>query len=116
LALIGGCNKSDRPPLANVHGHVTFDGKPIAGATVIFAPAAGGRQSRGVTNDQGEYVLTYIRSDMGGAVGKNSVSISKQKTHDPMSEILPRKYNHDTTLTAEVKSGANEIDFPLSSK
>jgi hypothetical protein len=116
LGLFVGCNRSDRPPLANVHGHVTFDGKPVVGATVVFAPTAGGRRSSGVTNDQGEYVLTYLRGDKGGAVGGNSVSISKQKTHDPRSETLPRKYNHDTTLTADVKAGSNEIDFPLTSK
>jgi hypothetical protein len=116
LGSVGGCNRSDRPPLANVHGHVTLDGKPVAGASAVFAPAAGGRRSSGVTNDQGEYVFTYIREDKGGAVGVNSVRIGKQKTHDPRSETLPPKYNRDTMLTAEVKPGVNEIDFLLTSK
>jgi hypothetical protein len=113
---MGGCFRSDWPRLASVHGRVTLDGKPVSGATVVYAPAAGGRQSSGVTNEQGEYVLKYIRENAGGAVGMNSVRISKQKTHDPRSETLPLKYNRDTTLTAEVKPGTNEIDFPLASK
>jgi len=116
LGSIAGCSKSNQPPLANVHGRVTLDGKPVVRATVVFAPVAGGRQSRGVTNDQGEYELTYIRDDKGGAVGRNNVQISKLKSHDPRSETLPQKYNRDSTLTAEVKSGTNEIDFPLTSK
>jgi hypothetical protein len=52
----------------------------------------------------------------GGVVGKNTVRIAKMRTRDPASDALPAKYNRKTTLTADVKSGDNEIDFDLTSK
>ena len=66
---------------------------------VIFEPTeVAGRQSMGVTDANGEYVLKYIRDELGAAVGKNTVRISKQRTRDPSSETLPLKYNQQTTL------------------
>lgn len=116
LALAGGCNKSDMPPRGAVHGLVTLDGKPVAGATVIFAPVAGGRRAKGVTSDAGEYTLVYLRDLQGAAVGKNKVQITKQPTHDTRSELIPAKYNQATELVRDVKSGDNKFDFDLTSK
>jgi hypothetical protein len=117
LGSIGGCNNSDRPAMGKVHGRVTLDGKPLAGATVVFAPAVRGlRHSDGVTNENGEYILKYIREEMGATVGKNSVRITKLRTHAASSDVVPAKYNRETTLTAEVTSGNNVCDFPLTSK
>jgi hypothetical protein len=116
VLLLPGCGNSGRPPMGSVHGRVTLDGKPLAGASVVFKPDDGGHESTAVTNAEGEYVLKYIRDDLGCAVGMNSVRISKLRSHDATSEILPKKYNQMTTLKQEVKSGDNPIDFPLSSK
>lgn len=115
LALVpGGCGSGDRPTLAPVHGHVTLDGKPLARAGVAFNPIeSGGRESSAVTNSEGEYVLRYIRDEMGGVLGKNAVRITTQRNSDPTTEKLPPRYNKSSTLTADVHSGDNEIDFPL---
>jgi len=102
--------------LAGVHGRVTLDGDPLVGAGIVFKPESGGRGSSGVTDANGEYVLRYIRDDLGGTIGKNTVRITKQRSHDPTSEILPEKYNKKTVLTADVESGDQEINFPLTSK
>ena len=48
LGLVGGCNKSDLPSLGKVEGHVTLDGKPVAGATVVFEPVPHGRRLNGI--------------------------------------------------------------------
>jgi len=118
LALVpAGCNGSrGRPALGQVHGRVTLDGKPLARARILFRPDSGVRESTGLTDADGKYVLKYIRDDLGGAVGKNSVRITKQRTPDPESEILPERYNRQTTLTADVESGDNEINFDLTSQ
>ena len=79
-------------------------------------PVAGGRRSQGVTTDDGEYKLTYIRDIEGGAVGTNTVQISKMLTHDVKSDVVPAKYNRDSDLKREVKPGDNRIDFELTSK
>ena len=113
---LGGCGSGDRPTLGKVHGRVTLDGKPLAHVGIVFQPQeVGGRDSSGVTNADGEYVLKYIRDELGAAIGKNKVKISKQRTPDPATETLPLRYNQQTTLTAEVKPGENEIPFDLTS-
>jgi hypothetical protein len=112
-----GCGNHGRPALGQVHGHVTLDGKPLVHVGVIFTPIdAAGRDATGLTDENGEYVLKYIRDDMGAVVGKNRVKITKQLNHDPDSETVPVKYNRKTTLEREVKPGDNEIDFELTSK
>ena len=116
LLAVAGCGHGDRPALAPVHGRVTLDGKPLAGAAVHFEPESGRRASSGVTNTDGEYVLKYIRDDLGGAMGKNTVRISKQKTRDPASETVPDKYNTETILTADVTAGENDFPFELTSR
>jgi hypothetical protein len=109
---IGGCKGNQSP----VHGRVTLDGKPLARATVVFVPVVRGKESRGVTNDNGEYILKYIREEQGGTVGKNRVQITKLRTHAESSDLVPAKYNRETTLSAEVTFGDNVFDFALSSK
>ncbi len=118
LLIPAGCGGSkDRPALGQVHGHVTFDGKPLAHAGVVFRPQeVAGRESMGITDDNGEYVLKYIRDDLGAALGKNSVRISTQRSNDPRTETVPERYNKKTTLSRDVKPGDNEIDFPLTSQ
>ena len=45
LLSIAGCSGGDQPRLGAVHGTVTLDDAPLAGAMVVFTPADGGRQS-----------------------------------------------------------------------
>ncbi len=68
-----------------------------------------------MTNDKGEYTLTYIRDEPGAAVGMNAVRISKMSSHDLSSEVVPKNYNQDPDQKREVKSGDNQIDFDLTS-
>jgi len=109
LLAVAGCGGQNRPALAQVHGRVTLNGKPLANAIVAFHPEGGGRESSGVTDDNGEYVLKYIRDELGGTVGKNSVRVVKQ------AENVPERYNKQTTLSFEVKPGDNDIPLPLTS-
>lgn len=69
-----------------------------------------------MTDDAGEYTLTYIRDEKGAAVGMNNVRISKMLSHDPKSEVIPANYNRAPDQKREVKSGDNQIDFELTSK
>lgn len=115
LPLVTGCTKDGRPPLSAVHGRVTLDGKPLAHASVVFHPASGVRESGGTTDENGEYQLKYIGDVMGGAVGSNTVRITKQLTPDPSSQIVPARYNTNSTLVKDVIVGDNPIDFDLTS-
>jgi len=114
-AWIAGCSQGDRPELAEATGTITLDGKPLAGATVLFRPSEGGRPSRGFTDDSGRYELTYIRDIKGAQLGSHQVIITTATEQQP-EERLPGRYNQATTLTAEVQAGSGSHDFELSSR
>jgi len=110
----GGCSRGDRPPLGEVHGTVTLDGKPLPRAMVSFRPESGGRLSRGLTDDAGRYELIYLRDIRGAKIGRHEVMVTTAGEDVP-DERLPARYHRETTLSAEVEAGANEFDFPLTS-
>ncbi len=114
LAFAPGCG-SKQPSLGKVRGQVTMDGKPLARVTVSFEPVAGGRQSSGVTDEQGQYELLYLRDLKGAVVGENRVRIGSSDRNAPRRERLPARYNSKTTLEEEVQSGSNEFNFTLTS-
>ncbi|QDT64012.1 transthyretin-like family protein [Calycomorphotria hydatis] len=118
---LSGCG-SDTPPLEQVTGIVTLDGKPVEGAIVRFHPELG-RVSIGVTNEEGVYELRYTSNASGSLIGKHDVTISKhlpdpnavtnEDNEPPTVEIIPSKYTEPGELTAEVVEGENQIDFAL---
>lgn len=120
-----GCAASDKPDTGEVTGKVTLDGAPVPKATITFAPEEG-RTSTAETDSGGAYVLQYTAKVPGAKVGKHKVQITTfhPATGDPgdahrveeVPEKIPAKYNTKSTLTQEVESGKNEINFELSSK
>ncbi len=114
-ATLSGCDRGDRPKLGEVTGTVTLDAQPLADAAVVFSPVTGGRQSMGITDSDGRFELTYIRDIRGAKLGRHKVSITTASEESP-EEMLPVRYNAETTLTAEVKPGDNICDFPLTSE
>ena len=108
-----GCSNGDRPPLGLVTGTISVDGKPTAGVGVIFS-TKGFRSSSGITNEKGEYELTYLKDVNGAVVGDHSVRIKFVQGESASSKKpLPKKYNRNTELTAKVERGRNRIDFDL---
>jgi hypothetical protein len=117
LLVAAGCNSRKLPPLGRVHGRVTLDGRPLAEAGVVFHPKGKGHESCAYTNDDGEYDLDYAPGVRGASAGEHSVRISRQMTRDPRSQVVPDKYNQETTLVFEVKAGEeNAADFDLTSQ
>ena len=111
-----GCGGGDRPRLAPVHGKITLDGKPLAGAGVRFAPADGGRESSAVTDEEGNYTLKYLRDDMGAKIGAHTVRISTANLHADRPDSVPEKYNVNSELRRDVVAGNNEFNFDLSTQ
>jgi hypothetical protein len=117
-----------------VSGVVTFDGKPLANATVLFSPVAkageinAGDGSAGKTNEQGEYTLTTSRGVPGAQVGKHRVSISvlsQAGSSDqrppaggwPAPIKVPARYNTESQLTFDVPAaGTTAANFDLTTK
>lgn len=68
-----------------------------------------------MTDDEGHYVLTYLRDMKGAVLGKHRVSISTQSEFFP-KEKVPSGYFRKGALAANVVAGTNSIDFQLDSK
>jgi hypothetical protein len=120
-AAVVGC-RSDTPPLGQVTGTVTLDGKPVDGAMIQFEPTTSGLPTAfGKTDAQGKYELWYSRGNKGASLGESIVRITAfQEADDDAGqkkrpEIVPTKYNQTSELKVEVKRGAQVHDFPLKS-
>lgn len=118
-----GCNGSD---LAVVKGKVTYNGAPVGSGTIMFA-AADKPAAYGDLKSDGTYELMTEKPGDGAAPGSYQVTVvAMQDQKDMLPEersplpapIVPTIYTSlaTTPLTAEVKSGENEINFDLEGK
>ena len=144
LFLSSGCGEDagyEGPERAAVSGKVTLDGSPLPYGTVTFISTEGeGRRASGLISD-GSY---SIPEGQGPNLGKCKVEIlgfekapaaaddglgeggegaEEEDAGDDEGEgesvgpqIIPPQYNAQTTLEADIVSGENENDFPLTSK
>lgn len=116
LVATAGCGQGEPPPLelGTVSGTVTLDGSPLPRAVVTFTPSVeGGRTSIGVTDAAGRYTLAYTQESKGANIGVHDVRISTAALDGSPNERVPSKFNSQTTLSADVRSGENVFDFAL---
>jgi hypothetical protein len=120
LAVLPGCGSGQNlPEMGEVTGTITYDGNPLAGASVGFEPQGGGGPSSCTTDASGKYELMYTRDVKGAVVGKHVVRIEKMADAENMDQEIqiPARYNMESELTADVKAGKNEnVDFKLTSQ
>ncbi len=135
LGLSGCGGPSDQPELGQVSGTITLDGKPLSGVAVVFQPDDG-RPAHGTTDANGKYELTYIRNIRGTKVGHNRVEIAPseeaeedegdsgdedadgpqpKRPANSRKRSVPARYNTQSELEADVKSGKNTFNFDLES-
>lgn len=126
LAAFGpGCGGSgDTLPRQAVTGMVTYDGQPLKEGRINFTPSDPNAKDPvfgGAPIKDGKYT---IDKEVGLVPGKYNVAISGSsseidKGDSPGSakglpkELLPDKYNTKSTLTAEIKSGGNTVNYTL---
>lgn len=125
VLVCSGCGGSGiaEPDVAPVQGTVTINGTPAPGLDVLFTPVQGATQgkmltggmSTGRTDEQGRYKLSYKGNMPGAVIGKHSVQIRRDEANidAPPGPAIPEKYGTNSTLTAEVQAGNNDIDFDL---
>jgi hypothetical protein len=124
MGIAAGCGKSDVPKTVPVEGVVTYQGKPVAGAYILFMGQ--GPLAHGETDDQGHYKLMTTVPGDGAPPGNYKVTISKSKpgpgsppgNSDSVEWIneLPERYADVelSLLTAAVEAGKkNEFKFDL---
>lgn len=119
LSMIGCGSGEDLPETAPVTGIVTFDGKPVEGATVMFFPkdAAASNPGAAYTDKEGKYSLTTFEKDDGALLGTHEITV---QLFDAMGEVkqVPGKYGDVKTsgLTATIKEDENSVPLELTSK
>lgn len=118
---LGGC--AGGAQLGEVGGTVTVDGQtPAEGSSITFIPTDGKSAGGGGSIEGGKYATKV-------PVGNYKVEIRVPKPSKPVKgapvegpgpggpadieESLPAKYNDQTELTFEVKSGKNEKNWEL---
>lgn len=117
-----GCGPG-RPSLHGVTGEVSLDGKPVAGAGVLFCPESG-RPASAVTDAQGRFRLRTWSDADGTLAGTHVVCVTKTvpttaESDNPYPEtnnILPSRYASPVTspLRADVDpAGDNVFRFEL---
>ena len=125
--LVSGCGP-EIPPLGLVTGVVTMNAKPMEGIEVVFLPDPStgnlAKPSRGETDQEGRYVLTYVppgggqRLD-GAAVGQHIVSMSDNLSINSREKPVPYRIAlglnkaSSTPFRETVVEGEQQIDFDL---
>ena len=109
--------------LINVSGTITLDSKPLPNAQILFIDK-NKTYSYGVSDDNGRYTLHFNSKIKGVIRGTKRVEIwttrsgpdfeTLMKTPFPTKEIIPTKYNLNSTLSETVASDRTSIDFNLS--
>jgi hypothetical protein len=82
--VLAGCWGTGRPPTYPVTGTVTWKGKPVEGARVVFVPQdPGGQAAAGITDAQGRYRLTTFVEGDGALEGEYRVKVTKYEVRNP---------------------------------
>lgn len=139
-ALATGCG----PNLGSVSGTVTLDGEPAEGLIVAFTPTDGGTSAATTTDADGKYVLVSSLG-AGVPPGNYRVAITTENKVEnteeeaytggsdsagyaaqaggsdysgakKFKEKVPAEYNKNSTITKEVTTGENVIDFAIETK
>jgi hypothetical protein len=132
-AAVCGCGKSGPPTVQTmpVKGKITLDGKPLAGAEVVFSVVDPPAVFAGRTKEDGTYELQGLAGTESSLAGDCKVTVSRMVKPDgsPLgageapanvgaTEQVPAKYSQidTTTLSKNVPPGGGSFDFDLTSK
>jgi hypothetical protein len=90
LALaVCGCHRSG---LVKVTGKLTYKGRPVPSTYVTFQPEEEEkRASHGLTDDDGNFMLTYDRAEVGALRGRHTVCLRyRLSAEEEMNEAPPK--------------------------
>ena len=133
LVLLSGCSGGSPVKTVKASGVVIYKGQPVAEASVAFLGDGTIRPAIAITDEEGKFVLTTVRSGDGAVAGNHMVTVSKtvdpptkaaatgsvsmeeaaKAAQEPAVEtktlyLVPEKYSQPQTsgLSFEVKDGA----------
>ena len=122
LGLASGC--AGNKPVYPVSGRIVdADGKPVAGATVIFCPVENvydnANKPAGLADEQGSFALTTYSQDDGAPAGDYLVTVqcrtgARKSGHAPPDRLGGRFTDPTKTpLRAAVVKGENTVEIKL---
>ena len=122
-AMMGGCGSSAPGGIATVRGRVTFQGQPLAGGLIVFAPdpdrGAPGRPARGEIGPDGAFQL-QLSGSPAIPPGWYRVAIAPAPTSGPRAPDgapefpLPLSRPDHSGLVREVTTGKDQVfDFAI---
>lgn len=125
MLLICGCGGAGGRQA--IEGTVNFDGKPLEKGQITFVPQAGtDSPTAGAEIHDGRFAVSAASGTFAGKfrveitatrAGGKVVDRFTGKLVDGYEQFIPRQYNADSRLTADVKVGEeNRFEFALNSK
>ncbi len=123
LPVMSGCGTG----LLKVTGTVTFRGQPVPSTLVTFHPdTEGQRASHGLTDDEGNFVLSYSQGEMGVLPGRHIVTLRYHQSADEELHKVPAKASKElkaaiahygnaktSTLHYDITENKQHIDIRL---
>lgn len=73
--LLLGCGGDAPAPTVPVTGRLTFEGKPVAGASIDFVPGEGRAPAIAITDENGEFELSTFSQGDGAVIGTHTVTV-----------------------------------------
>jgi hypothetical protein len=99
--LIPGCNRSSGPATYPVRGTVTYLGKPVVGASVVFMADGASRAATGKTDGAGAFSLTTLEENDGAVPGTHVVTVKKYDSEPPSLPAAPADGATDPAVEAK---------------
>jgi hypothetical protein len=143
IPLLVGCANDGRPETYPVTGTITWQGKPLAGATIVFVPGPDGGEGAAATSDaDGKFAVSTYASGDGARPGQYRLRVMKYEgpkvdpnrksmTYEeevaapdndpslrpapPPKNLLPKKYESETSsgLVHTVSNGPSTLDITI---
>ncbi len=91
--VVTGCSKSPTPRTFPVTGQVILEGSPLKDATVMLQPADGGSFGYGITDDDGQFIISTFEVGDGAIPGLHGIIVELQATENEMPSNLETPQN-----------------------
>jgi hypothetical protein len=92
LLAAGGCGQSR---LVNATGRLTYQGQPVPSTLLTFLPDDQTRAAHGTTDDNGNFTVTYSRTQTGMPRGWFTVALRYDMSVDEELHKTPPKASHE---------------------
>ena len=113
-----GKQDEDLPSTIAVSGVVTYQGKPLPDAKIMFYPTEGMKPATGSADASGKFQLSTFGKNDGVLPGEHKVTVTAYESTTEglsMKSAIPEKYTNpsSTPLVVNVSESENEVKLEL---